>query len=159
MRAVAQSVTQQADHVGATIARGIGWTRAEIANHRRTLKNINKELETIDRRLRWKGGVTPTFRWLSTRAGRSNEYGFLYHATSSYVHFSPHELLRRVWGQHGTVAVGSSRFADHWADFSTYWSMHTFVQVLAVVDASLLEGLAALSDELNQNGPEDPRGA
>lgn len=75
---------------------------------------------------------------------------YLYHATSSYVHFSPHELLRRVWGQHGTVSVGSSRFAHHWEEFSAYWSMHTFIRILSAVDLSLLEGLTALSNDVNE---------
>ena len=40
--------------------------------------------------------------------------------------------------------------ALHWEEFSAYWSMHTFVQILSTVDSSLLEGLTALSDDVNE---------
>ena len=150
VRAVAESVTRQADYLGATVTRNIGWMRQEIAAHKRKLTEINAELQAIGRRLGWNDRVPPSFAWLSRRVGKSDEYHYLYHATSSYVHFSPHELLRRVWGQHGTVSVGSSSFAHHWEEFSAYWSMHTFVRILSTVDSSLLEGLTALSDDVNE---------
>ena len=150
VRALAQSVTRQADHLGATVARNIGWTRQEIAAHRRKLTEINAELQAIGQRLGWNDRVPPSFAWLSGRVGKRDEYRYLYHATSSYVHFSPHELLRRVWGQHGTVSVGSSSFALHWEEFSAYWSMHTFIRILSTVDWSLLEGFTALSEDVNE---------
>lgn len=150
VRAVAQSVTRQADHLGATVTRNLGWTLLEIAAHRRKLTEITAELQAIGQRLGWGDRVLPSFAWLSRRVGKSDEYRYLYHATSSYVHFSPHELLRRVWGQHGTVSVGSSSFAHHWEEFSAYWAMHTFIRILSAVDLSLLEGFTALSDDLNE---------
>ena len=150
VRAVGESVTRQENYLGATVARNIGWTRQEVAAHRCKLTEINAELRAIGQRLGWNGPVLPSFEWLSRCVGKSDEYRYLYHATSSYVHFSPHELLRRVWGEHGTVSVGSSSFAHHWEEFSAYWSMHTFVRVLATVDPSLLEGLGSLSDDVNE---------
>ena len=150
-RAVAKSVTRQEDHLGATVARNIGWTRREITAHRRKLTEINAELEAIGQRLGWSGSVLPSLAWLSHRVGKGDEYHYIYHATSRYVHFSPHELLRRVWGQHGTVTIDSSNFSDHWEEFSAYWSVHTFVRLLATVDSALLEGFAVISDDVNEH--------
>ena len=75
VRAVAQSVvTRQADHLGATVARNLGWTLQEIAAHRRKLTEVNAELQAIGQRLGWSDRVLPTFDWLSRRVGKSDEY-------------------------------------------------------------------------------------
>ena len=140
MRTVAKSVTQPSDHLGITVAKNIGWTQQEVAAHKRALTEVNAKLKTIGKRIEWKSGIPPSFFWISNRVGRKNEYGFLYHATLSYVHFSPHELFRRVWGRHGAISVGSSNFAHYWEEFVAYWSINTFVQMLATVDESLFEG-------------------
>ena len=138
-KSVAESVTQQAQHLGATVARKIGWSKREVAAQKSALTAINSQLSTIGRRIGWTGGIPPSFRWVSNQVGRADEYKFIYHATSSYVHFSPHELLRRVWGKHGTVSVSSTHFAEYWEEFAAYWAIHTFVRVVAALGDSLLD--------------------
>jgi len=110
----------------------LGWTPSAVSNSARKLEEENAELKAIGNSLGWRK-TPPTFKWLSEKVGHADEYNYIYHATSSFVHFSPHELHRRVWGRHGHVIIGSSSFTDYWEDFAAYWSTNTFIQTVVEV--------------------------
>ena len=65
--------------------------------------------------------VTPSVAQLAKRGGMESTYRFLYHATSRAVHFSPAELVRRVWGRPGLMKISSETFERYWAAFALYW--------------------------------------
>lgn len=69
--------------------------------------------------------------------GRSDLYGFLYHATSRLVHFSVPELMRRVWGKPGKMEVAADFFERYWAEFAIYWGGWIFGQTFALVGPEL----------------------
>jgi hypothetical protein len=70
---------------------------------------------------------------LSKCVGFAREYKFLYHATSRFVHFSTHELARRVWGKKGSVKIGSSSFSEYWSDFAMYWALWLLIHLIREV--------------------------
>jgi hypothetical protein len=65
--------------------------------------------------------LLPTMKFLAKSVGRDKEYDYVYHGTSRFVHFSTHELLRRVWGKHGEVYVSTKNFSRFWSYFALYW--------------------------------------
>lgn len=145
-RGVTKSVNRQAEYLGLDVMQYIGWDKTSLAKHRHAMIVYNAQLKDIGKRLGWPR-TPPTFKWISAKVGRETEYDFLYHATSNFVHFSPHELLRRVWGQYGKVSIKSSNFTRYWEDFAAYWSIHTFVQVVVAV-GDLLASDNAECDEI-----------
>lgn len=148
-KTISDSVTEQAQYLGGNVVRKLGWSKREVGANRRAANTIKAELATVGKRLGWPGTrIPPSFKWVSKQVGRANEYNFIYHATSSYVHFSPHELMRRVWGQHGTVSVSSSHFADYWAEFAAYWAIRTFVETLAALSDTLLADSREVDDAM-----------
>lgn len=153
---VAKSVNQQAEYLGADVMCEIGWTGRSLAKYQRAYTGENKRLKIVGKRLGWPK-TPPTFKWLSTTVGKEDEYGYIYHATSSFVHFSPHELLRRVWGHYGNVTIESSHFAKYWEEFAAYWAIHTFVQLISalgdVFPAEATEGDEALLEIIGELTP------
>jgi hypothetical protein len=125
----AKSVVQQEGYLGPEVAHRIGFPPSEVDFHERNGKAVDKRLKELGKRLGWPK-ATPSFRWLSTAVGREKEYDFLYHGTSSFVHFSPHELMRRIWGSRGSVTIGSGTFASYWEEFGAYWSARNFINLM-----------------------------
>ena len=68
--------------------------------------------------------------FLSKKVGREEDYKYLYHATSRFVHFSAHEIYRRVWGGKGEVTIGSQSFSKFWEDFATSWGVYILLETL-----------------------------
>ena len=129
----AKSVTQQATYLGPSVSLRIGWVPEEVAFHAANGEAVAKELKVYKTKLGW-DRAPPTFKWVSKAAGREKEYDFLYHGTSSFVHFSTHELMRRIWGSKGKVAIGSGTFAGYWEEFACYWAARTFVNLLVATE-------------------------
>lgn len=125
----AKSVVQQWDYLEQVVAQRLGWTKRSVELHAANGKAIEAELKKTGKRLGWNKSP-PTFRWLSKAVGREKEYTFLYHATSSFVHFSPHELMRRIWGSQGQATIGSDNFTEFWQEFAAYWAARTFISLL-----------------------------
>jgi hypothetical protein len=69
--------------------------------------------------------------FMARKVGREKEYRFFYQGTSRYVHFSTHEVLRRVWGRNGQVTITSATFSSYWQDFAVNWSFYTIINTLS----------------------------
>ena len=129
MDGISRAVRGQLKYLGADVMIELGWRTPDLIRYGVTAPQIKDRIGKIGKELGWPGGKS-NFFFLSKKVNREREYGFLYHATSSFVHFSPHELFRRVWGKHGEVTIGSSRFSDFWTEFAAYWSARTFIELL-----------------------------
>ena len=67
-------------------------------------------------------------------AGETDLYEYLYGASSRLVHFSPHELLRRVWFEpDGTLDVGSGSLERLWASIALGWGVFLLSQTTVLV--------------------------
>lgn len=135
---VSKSVNNQAEYLGMPVMNDLGWNQQKISKFSRSQPELMEELRVIGKRLNWKK-TPPTFWWLSDKVGRRDEYKFIYHATSSFVHFSPHELYRRVWGNYGNVSIKSSNFREYWQDFAAYWIINIFIQTSVQVGELLAD--------------------
>jgi hypothetical protein len=50
--------------------------------------------------------LLPSVRYMADKSGLSELYDYIYHATSIFVHFNPHILLRMGWGDLPEVTFG-----------------------------------------------------
>lgn len=100
------------------------------------------ELTALGKALRWPQravgeGRPPSARYLAEQTDSVALYEFLYHATSQFVHYSPHQLLRRVWGQPGALTIQSSHVEEYYGAFALKWGTHLFMETLLSVQDSL----------------------
>lgn len=135
----AKSVVQQAEYLGQNVSLRLGWVPEHVAFHVANAESVSRELMLLKAKLGW-DKAPPTFKWVSKAAGREKEYNFLYHGTSSFVHFSTHELMRRIWGTRGNVTIGSGTFADFWEEFASYWAARTFINLLVATEVWVQDG-------------------
>jgi Family of unknown function (DUF5677) len=81
-------------------------------------------------------GRTPTASWIARQINSSNLYDFLYSATSRMLHFSPHEIYRRGWGdpsQRATVSLNDPAYTRYRRDFALYWLVYLFIRTCAIL--------------------------
>lgn len=107
------------------------------SERRRMLRILGRELRWPEKNI--KDGELPSVSWLAKRAGERETYELIYHATSRFVHFSPHELLRRAWGNPFTesMSITSKRLESYWGHFSLHWGLLLFLRTSAVIFENL----------------------
>ena len=107
---------------------------------KRTRKEFLENLRELGKRLDWpesviKNGRLPSVYWVAQEAGEKETYDYVYHATSRFVHFSIHELLRLAWGnpQTGTFSINSTYLNDYWSHFSLVYGQKLFRYTFATL--------------------------
>lgn len=68
-------------------------------------------------------GVFPSVYFMSKEIGELELYNYLYHASSTFVHFSPNNLLRMGWGNLPDVQFSTSHFKLYYKDFSLFYGL------------------------------------
>lgn len=129
-REVGATVDAQNQFLGAKTMQELGFTQKRIKRMQAAFRPSMTELRAIGKSLGWRNDEPPGAAALARWTGHEKEYNFIYHATSRYVHFSTHELGRRVWGRSGSVTISSDTFSLYWIDFALYWSFRIFIYVL-----------------------------
>jgi len=131
---VGRSLVAQLQYVGFEEMQAGGFTRKVVAGWLLSDLDARREIREIRTKLGWKTGrkVLPTMSYLARQVGREDEYNFLYHGTSKYVHFSTQESLRRVWGTDGEVRISSASFRDYWQRFAMSWGARMFLDLLVL---------------------------
>jgi hypothetical protein len=130
---LADQLKTQNDYLDKRVMKEIGLSqrlgKLNDARDRETKKRIRE----IAHHVGWdtSRGLYPTTFFMAKRVNRLKEFQYLYGATSRFVHFSPHELMRRAWGRPGSLKIGSSSFAKYWETFAIYWGFRIFVNLLA----------------------------
>ncbi|HYO07629.1 MAG TPA: DUF5677 domain-containing protein [Tepidisphaeraceae bacterium] len=110
-------------------------------------KDVTAEVQALKQRLRgmrkgnrWrKHREWPSVREMAEPTGLVPLYDFLYAATSSFVHFSPNNLLRM-----GKVAPGEERmhfstshFSDYYGHFNRFYGLFLFITFCTTFGATL----------------------
>jgi hypothetical protein len=110
----------------------LGFTQRFVKAQRARGREAEAQIREIGRKLKWPSSANPlpSMSYLSRQVGREREYRFLYHATSRFVHFSAHELGRRVWGEQGKVHISSSTFSEYWSRFALYWAFWLLIHAI-----------------------------
>ncbi len=122
---------------------------------------VAEKLRGLGKRLGWPDrvvsqGNAPSTWFIAKDTDSESLYRFLYHATSRYVHFSPVELVRRGWGQPGSVELSSRTYEPIWAAFALSWSPRVLAWSMNAASNSLeAEGVSepdhtAVQEALNR---------
>jgi hypothetical protein len=128
---IRDSLLAQDDQLGEKDMRSIGFSRAKLRKLTKSLEDCDLKLKLIGQQLQWRSGQTrPSIAFIARKVKREKQYKYLYQGTSRSVHFSPHELTRRVWGTHGKVTIGSASFSRYWSDFSLSWAGRILVETM-----------------------------
>jgi hypothetical protein len=120
----------------------------------RNQENVRRSLAEIAKRLKWKdrsGKRVPSIKYIAKEVGLQKLYILIYHASSRFVHFSPHELMRRIWGKPGDMHISSSHFSKYWACFGVYWALRIYLDLLESLNSILgvisAEGTSSLDED------------
>ena len=103
-------------------------------------KRLRKRWENLKEKLEWPNSTSqspiPSILWLAKKTGERKIYDYIYFASSRFVHFSTHELMRRCWGDPSTesMSINSSKFNDYWGHFSLYWGYKLFLRTVILID-------------------------
>ncbi len=130
---VSEALDAQNQYLGLKGMNAVGFTQRFVKTYLARAREGNTRLKQVGRELGWRDGqIVPSAAFIARKVGREREYKFIYHATSRYVHFSPHDLMRRVWGDKGKVTITTANFTRYWTDFALYWSIRIFIETLVV---------------------------
>lgn len=135
----ATAIRAQMKYAGGKSLQILGFDKRVVLRLLAVEPEVKERIKAAMLKLGWKTKddrkLLPSMHFLTKRVGRADEYGYIYHGTSRFVHFSTHELLRRVWGKHGEVTVSSKNFSLFWSRFALYWGYWTlFFTLMACSD-------------------------
>ena len=115
-------------------------------------KKIDEEqkLRALSAKLGWTGRQPwPTVWHMAKEASLHALYSYLYSATSKWVHFSPHILLRMGWGgtsddvdDHTEWTFTTTNFSQYYIEFNQVYSLMLLLQLLRGPAAGLLSNRA-----------------
>lgn len=130
---IGKTIEAQLEFAGAETMRQLGFSSAFIRKQSASVLSAKKHLKALGKRLNWPDSSkreVPSVFFVAKATNSLELYRFLYHATSKFVHFSAHELMRRVWGRPGTVTISSDTFERYWSAFSLRWGLHLYLETL-----------------------------
>ncbi len=130
---IGRTLEAQLEFAGREMVKSLGFTPTFLSEQSASVLEAEKRLKALHERLNWrskKKGQIPSVFFLAKATNNLELYKFLYHATSKFVHFSVHELMRRVWGKPGALSISSDTYAKYWSAFSLRWGLHLYLETL-----------------------------
>lgn len=95
------------------------------------LKEIeNKIIEIFKQKFpKTKAKPFPSAYFMATESNLLELYNYLYHATSTFVHFHPGNLLRMGWGDLPNVQFSTNHFGKYYNYFTVFYSAVLFCEL------------------------------
>lgn len=82
----------------------------------------------------------PSVRFMANKSGLSELYDYIYHATSIFVHFNPHVLLRMGWGNLPEITFSTRHFNAYYRHFACFYGAYLFKELCAwMISIDLLD--------------------
>lgn len=103
----------------------------------------------------------PSVRKMAKESNLLELYDYVYHATSSLVHFNPRILLRMGWGDLPDITFSVKNFGKYYKHFTCFYGAYMFLQLcewsveLGIVDKTIALKLEVLA-KLIQDEPHWP---
>jgi hypothetical protein len=66
---------------------------------------------------------------MAERTGLKELYDYLYHATSTFVHFNPYNLMRMGWGELPNIQFSAKNFVKYYNEFAIFYSASLFCKL------------------------------
>src|SRR5690348_2019081 len=77
---------------------------------------------------------------MADKSGLSELYDYIYHATSIFVHFNPHVLLRMGWGDLPEITFSTRHFNAYYRHFACFYGAYLFKELCAwMISIGLLD--------------------
>lgn len=98
----------------------------------------------------------PSVRDMATKTGLSELYDYMYHATSIFVHFNPHVLLRMGWGDLPEITFSTRHFHTYYKHFASFYGAYIFKELCAwmihidLLDKTIETDLQKIADLLGK---------
>lgn len=98
----------------------------------------------------------PTVRFMANKSGLSELYDYIYHATSIFVHFNPHTLLRMGWGRLPEITFSTRHFNVYYRHFACFYGAYLFKELcawmisIALLDKAVETDLQKIADLLEK---------
>lgn len=135
-----------------------------------TSTDTETRLRTLAKTLGWTGKQPwPTVWFMAKASSLAPLYSYIYAATSKWVHFSPHILLRMGWG--GTSddvgdetewSFTTSNFAQYYSEFNQVYALMLFLHLVrgpaaCIIPSDAASSISALKSHLDSplRWPED----
>ena len=131
---IGESLQAQDEIAGRTITKKLGLM-PHLKRTKRSRERVSGQLRNLATHLEWpkqsrKNGALPSIRWIAERVDLLPVYNLIYHATSRFVHFRVHELMRNVWGnaESGPMLIRPTHMEPYRSHFSLYWGLSLFLE-------------------------------
>lgn len=113
--------------------------------------DVDEELMRFSVKLGWSGRQSwPTVWYMAKACSLAHLYSYIYAATSKWVHFSPHVLLRMGWGgskddlsDKTPWTFTTKNFDQYYVEFNRVYSLMLLLRLLGGVAGSVLPSTAA----------------
>ena len=123
----------QRQKLGDTAMKKMGFSKSVMNLAQQRKSKVEAEMVSLGEYLGWtvterngkKRCDGPGMSFMATAVGEQELYQYLSSASSATVHFSPRELMRRMWFDPQTpelALVSSHSFETYWASCSLGWS-------------------------------------
>lgn len=98
----------------------------EIQSYEKELKEFFKgSIVNFDKRK-----IFPSVHYMAKSTNLLDIYNYVYHATSTFVHFNPHNLFRMSWGNMPDMTYSTKHFDKYYDDFISYYSSYLLFNIL-----------------------------
>jgi hypothetical protein len=100
----------------------------------------------------------PSVRKMAAESNLLELYDYVYHATSSLVHFNPRVLLRMGWGDLPNVTYSVKNFGKYYKHFTCFYGAYMFLQLcewsvdLGIVEKTVAPTLDAVAKLIQDQG-------
>ena len=91
----------------------------------------------------------PSVRYMAEKINHLQLYLYIYHATSSLVHFNPRILMRMGWGDVPEVNFSTKNFHSYYKDFTIFYGCYLLVKMYDWLSSSGLTSVVC-GDEINR---------
>ena len=71
----------------------------------------------------------PSVKDMANKTGLNELYEYIYHATSAYVHYNPHILLRMGWGNLPEITYSTRNFDTYYKHFACFYGAYLFKEL------------------------------
>lgn len=150
MREGSSTVEAQQQYMGSRLMGELGFPKAFVRSIARSRRQAEESLVTLGAELGWPpdGPVPPSVGWISSQAGLSRTYGFLYSASSKGVHFSPLEQFRSGWMDELNPDATVKLFATPYIEFRTRFVLRWLCSLLIETLNAAQEAAGLFGDDL-----------
>jgi uncharacterized protein DUF5677 len=94
-----------------------------------------QRLKELEGKLGWGRNASPTVKYMAAKTGSLEIYNFFYHAASSSVHASLHNLLRMVWGnpETGQFSITNMNYERYYRKVVIAYGATLFSEIMEAV--------------------------